>query len=736
MRTIFGIVLAIVVISAAISCGGDSKVAKDVVDSGAVKDVPDVSGDHQGADSAPVEVVDVSGPEPVADIEAAARAFKLFYAERVDRTVVAYNRFQLFGDVTFGTTIGKVGISRKGDEWEIIGGPTDNNQIGESMWRAWNAYQVFRSRNLELTLMRMLEGLVFYEAVSGHPGLTARSVYPGWTRYVDGYAGTVERTRGGVAFSHPFPPSAALESEMIAAFFADGKFTYREDPEDMLLDYMTTAEMHDFMVTYSFSMLPNYLRVSDCCASLKRVPDEYPWGGAYFSNHNSRDNFPDLAMGFLVARAAMNDPESSEELRGVATRAWEAGKRVGDLVQEHGGRFMTVDEHNPYDKLIVAGAVRPDGETEQEDLGSISDCQMAFLARALSSEGLAVPLPELPAPGSVEFLLTPIVGEEECPLEKPVRLCRALNDGYCGKSWSNIGELKFLGKPWLKVIEELEAKTPGTAQGLIGSFQDDFHEKTIAALALVIHARQVGDEALLELAQSALAEITSLLRYFGKLVWERTNPASLAERYYRMGIYEVDGGLDAPLADFDSFTRAESQMARLEALLQVEEAPEKPLVTDEELKALADARLAKLTDAVRERYAEAYGDVPPLRRAGDGYEARIYHNGQLGPWYPVENQHHVTTGGFRFLESATLCVSAPHLLDCTWAKLGCARPDLNSDGKVDDADAALFNDGKTKAGAEPCSEGNSWCGGADLDRTGEVDSVDEAFMEAAQGCWY
>ena len=34
---------------------------------------------------------------------------------------------------------------------------------------------------------------------------------------------------------------------------------------------------------------------------MTRTPDDRPWAGAYWGNHNSRDNFPDIAFGMLAS---------------------------------------------------------------------------------------------------------------------------------------------------------------------------------------------------------------------------------------------------------------------------------------------------------------------------------------------------------------------------------------------------------------------------------------------------
>jgi hypothetical protein len=518
---------------------------------------------------------------------------------------------------------------------------------------------------------------------------------------------------------------------MLAAFFHDFRATYREDPEDILLAYMPAREIGPYAVTYSHSMIPDYLRVSDCCTSLMRVPAPHPWAGAWFGNHNSRDNFPDLSMGYLVARAILDDPDADPDLLEAADRAWAAGQRIGNLIQTHEGRLMTVTEHDPYNELVVAGAVRPDGETEAEDLGSLSDCQMVFLARALSSKGLTLPLPELPSPGSLEPLLADVLGDG-CPIPDPVRTCTRLQEAYCGKDWSTIDELELLGIPWLEAVARLEAETPGSAQALIGGFQDDFNEKTIAALALVWYAETIGDEPLAAAARSALSEITELSRFFGELLWAQTSPAQLTERLYSAALYDAQGGLEASADDLGDFSRAEWNMARLEQMLDLPDTPEEPLKTDEEILAIVDARLAGSSQTVKARYLEHYDTNPPLRRSGEDYEATGHHPDHDWPWAEVATPNHHQLGGIRLLEAIPLCVTAPHLLDCTWANFGCARPDLDFNGLVDATDQTLMD----QAPSSNCDTTNSWCSGADLDHTGAVDLTDRAFMTAAQGCHY
>ena len=115
--------------------------------SGVPSDVADGNADDVDASE---EELAPTGTQPVAHPEAAARAFQLYYKERVERAVIAHQRYGVFGDVTFGTAIDRAYVAIDGDEVEIIGGPKDNNLIGTAAWTTWEAYQIFGGRLLEL----------------------------------------------------------------------------------------------------------------------------------------------------------------------------------------------------------------------------------------------------------------------------------------------------------------------------------------------------------------------------------------------------------------------------------------------------------------------------------------------------------------------------------------------------------------------------------------------------------
>jgi hypothetical protein len=132
---------------------------------------------------------------------------------------------------------------------------------------------------------------------------------------------------------------------------------------------------------------------------------------------------------------------------------------------------------------------------------------------------------------------------------------------------------------------------------------------------------------------------------------------------------------------------------------------------------------------VYDRYRAAFGDEPPIRRKGDGYEAR--RSGE--DWHAAEVPQHVYAGGRELLAAVPICDTAPEIIDCRWAKLGCKRADLNGDKTVDAEDATHFE--RNFESSRACT-GRDHCGGLDLDGSGTLDKLDEAFMEAATGCWY
>ncbi len=681
---------------------------------------------------------------PVPDTAAAARAFQLYYRERVERAVTAHQRYGVFGDVTFAAAIDKAFVAVDGDEIEIVAGPNDNNHIGTSTWTTWEAYRIFGGRTLALAARRLFDGLYWQEQVTGHPGLTSREVLPGWTRVVDGLDMSVTRTRGSGPFEHPWPADPALEAEMIATFWSGKRYTYREDPSEYLFSWTPLGELESYARTHSFDMLPDYLHISNCCSSFKRTPDDRLWGGAFWGNHNSRDNFPDLGLGFLAAMDAASQPAIDPDVAEAAQRALGAGHRVGDLVQEHGGVLMTVDEWNDYDTLVAGGAVRPHGAPEPQngDLGSMSSCSMAFLARAISSDGLDAELPTLPLPAALEqALLGAPEAQEfgiECNTPEGPPVCVTLDQAYCGLTWGTMDQFTVLGQPWLEVAQTWDEFEPGKAAELLGSFQNDYDDVVEGMAALVLYAQITGKADLEAIATAALADMTELMRTFAEVVWSSTQPGKQAEQRYEAAIFDAWAGREVVVGDLAGFALAEQRIASLESLLELEEHDTEPaaLWTDEEILARVESSLAgEKLDSVVQRYRDSYGDVPPVRRAGDGYEARGFPEDKR-PWTPVEVPRHAHVGGRKLLQALPLCRTAPHLLDCTWAIAGCARVDLDADGDVDAEDGAAFATAMAAAAGTECGDANGWCGGADLDRTGAVDATDQAFADAAQGCWY
>ena len=173
----------------------------------------------------------------------------------------------------------------------------------------------------------------------------------------------------------------------------------------------------------------------------------------------------------------MDDPDAGPELKAAATAAWEAGRKVGDLVQENGSRIMTVSEHTPYDQLTVSGEMRPDGTVEAETLGAMSDCQMNYAARALSTDGLDAQLPELPLPGALENLIAPFVDVESgCEWMEGGHTCTRLAESFCGKTWGQLNELTMGGMGLIDLAMELAEEDPGAAGAILGQLYGNYDQ--------------------------------------------------------------------------------------------------------------------------------------------------------------------------------------------------------------------------------------------------------------------
>ncbi len=686
---------------------------------------------------------DASAPpeeEKIVDPEAAALGFRLYYRERMDRMVTVYNRFGLYGSAGFGTNIRRYQVARTGDDYEVIPGPRDNNRIGTPIWSVWEAWQLFRTRTLELTLLRMFEGLVFFEQVSGQAGMTAREVYPGWTRLMDGIAGKIELTRDGTVVESPVAYDPELEQEILDTFFAGIRITYRENPAEFYFSFLPVFDLADYAMTHSFSELPHYLRVSDCCSSLMRTPAGNLWEGAFWGNHNSRDNMPDIALGYLAALAAEKDPDLSAEVRDAARRAVAAGQRIGDLVQEHEGTLMTFDEHNPYGTLVVSGAVRPHGDAENETLGELADCPAAYLVRAISSHGLTTALPKLPLPGSIERQINDLGGLFECPQAEGVRKCASFKEAFCGFSWDNIDQLLLLGEPWLELLREMEAATPGTAADLIGGMQNDFEYMTRGMVALVRYARASGQADLEQETQQGVKDISNFLRELTDILWAENDTERAAEHYYQAAMSDAQAGVEVVAAHLGNLAPESAHLQSIESMLDFAETnATPPLLSEEEILERVEAELAREEERpwgnVVERYRSEYDHQPPIRRTADGYEARGTPLEQA-PWRPVENPPHRYGPSLNLFEGISICLTHPEIVDCTWAAAGCERVDLNADGTVDASDQAQYETLKATHTDQDCGADNNWCEGSDLDRSGVLDPHDDAFMLAALGCWY
>ncbi|MGW8323092.1 MAG: hypothetical protein ACWGSD_16205, partial [Thermodesulfobacteriota bacterium] len=603
-------------------------------------------------------------------------------------------------------------IAKSGNQWEVVPGPEDNNPFGKTLFSTWRLYRAVGGRDLELTLIRMFEGIVFNEAISGHPGLTTREAFPGWKRTMDGEGNTISRTRWGVPVIPPVSYPGSLEQEILDTFFHGAVFTYRENPEEYFFNFMPAYNLGSFAVTYVFDELdhdPPFLRQSDCCSSFM-VSQLGPWKGAYWGNHNSRDNFTDYAMGFLAAFEVEATAGLPADLADAAHNAAEAARRIGDNVVTHDNILMTVDEWHDYDTLTPAGGMNPDGEVEWQDLGSLSSCPMAYVALAVSTAGLHDPVPETPLPGAIETSAIRLLFRELGlpPPSLPVVQCRSMDDAFIGKTWRDFLDAEIFGKPLWEVADQIAEQFPDLFPDLLGGMMDDFTELMLGAVVLCYYAQIEGDDALYSTARETLGNFIELQRILARLVYmtvsdpriQKTHPRAIVqeriqaadEMLYRGAVYARLFGFDSAGEDLNGFAMGDASITDLEAYLNTADTEENALMTDEEIAAKVEKKLADTMGRAPwrvDRYRERFGETYPVRRVGEGYEC-------IGPndqWMPTENSRHdsfqIDPIGVWF--EAPLCTQSPETLDCSWAKLGCAPADLYGSGEVNEEDLGLFD---------------------------------------------
>jgi hypothetical protein len=261
----------------------------------------------------------------------------------------------------------------------------------------------------------------------------------------------------------------------------------------------------------------------------------------------------------------------------------------------------------------------------------------------------------------------------------------------------------------------------------------------IAPVALATYARIEGDEALFEAATGHLESLVGFSELIADVAANQGDADKIAraeEMLYLGAVYARMLGIDSPLERLGGFTRSEEQAAFLEAPLTLGDTSPATLMSDADILARVEEHLVA-TEARApwrvDRYRDRFGDEPPVRRAGDAYEAVQAD----GSWGPAENPGHevLGLGHIDLWLEAALCRTSPGTLDCSWAALGCAAADVDGDGQVGEADTAAFEELWDEHGkGAACGGSNDGCGGADLDGSGVLDKDDRAFLDAARGC--
>jgi len=740
-----------VALSAAFACLASSGACTDVPGSNASRTPSTVLA---GADAPPSVRLPTQGPELLEGTQASrALGFRLYYRERVWRQMTAVNRLLMSGDLGFSNLLGNMQIAKSGNAFQVSFGPTDNSAMGAFTFNALQAFRKVGGRRIELTLIRALYGLAFLEGVSGVGGLTSREALPNWTLAVDGVHGTVARTRGGSPISPPFPLSPGLEQEIVSTFFNGGYFTYRMELTDYMFTIHPLVRLDQYATMFVFTDLPRVVRISDCCSSWI-VSEQGAWAGSAFGNHNSRDNFPDLGNGYIAAMDLADDPDISPELHDAAFAAAEAGRRIGDRVVSAGYAIETVRETGPYAAVNVSGGIRPDGHLEPGGgtLGRLNYCQSAYVAQALSTSGLSWPVPVLTIDAGI-----PVTDQKMVDLLSAAglavntggvtRTCSSLDDAFLGGTWAEWVTKKLAGRPWYDTLWSLVPTLidPHVFIEAFRAWSASMDQIELAAVDLCEYGLVTGKADVYAAARDDLSNLLQLHRIFIALGQKAAtllgDQGVLDEARYQLYVAALHArqyGLAAPEEDLQALAIAETRGVNVEALNGFGDTAPRPLWTDAEIAKIIEDRLARLApgepwdvDRYRARFFPVGGvHLPPLKRDGDGYQVID----AFGSWTSLPNNSFVEIGGYQPLVEVAQCSHAPDTISCSWARLGCARGDLDASGTVDGADLALVAKAKIQFFDIVCSRKNRWCNGADIDRSGLVDDEDDAFMQAAQGC--
>jgi len=394
--------------------------------------------------------------------------------------------------------------------------------------------------------------------------------------------------------------------------------------------------------------------------------------------------------------------------------------------------------------------LRPDGTDEgPEWLGSMNSCQMSYMAKALSSDGLSSPNETVENPGSYEIIaikdLFQLLG---LPPPTMTKTCYTIDDAYFLLTWKDLLELQVGQTSVFDIVALLMNVIPTEVTSLLQSLVDNLDQPEMSAFALVYYARLAdaqGNSELLQKSRETLYHLLELHRRFSQIILDWANaqtPPDTALAAWAQDAIAVAAswahaaGVGNADYNVNGWSRELANQQGYENLLTRPDSTPRALKTDEEIwTGIQNALAGSGRQIVIDRYNTRFPTEAdkPVRRNGDHYDVV----GLDGNFFEAENVSHQGYGGLHLWREVPMCALEPTVLDCSWAALGCQRPDLDGSGIVDAADQALFDAAWSSFGeGASCSADNNWCDGADLDRSGTLDTADQAFMTAAQGCWY
>jgi len=396
---------------------------------------------------------------------------------------------------------------------------------------------------------------------------------------------------------------------------------------------------------------------------------------------------------------------------------------------------MTVDEFHSYETLTVSGELRPTGCSSRKTWVATRSVRAPTWRRRSRATGSRRRC-RATAPGSLEPLIADALGRSwawSSVRSRRRAMCTSLADAYCGATVAEFPRLEcshpVVGRAHVgRTVRPGDGREP--ARLVPGRLSRDRRGRRGAVYYADLAAEPSSQAR--RGARSATRRIccgASRICLYGSRV-----PEQRAAERYEAALYDAMAGSRCRSTIWAILSAAEERVARVEDLLALPDtdparyAPtrrSRPTSSaSSEVAVLTTRRASSVTGIASEPSRRCAAPRTATRRK---IRRDLARGGESAP--SLDRWAGVSRGAGALHARAR----GPRL---HLAEAGCARVDLDQDGRVDERDAARFEDAASAAAGRACGARNGWCDGADLDRTGQVDELDRAFLAAAKGCWY